>query len=89
MNAKKAKLLRKAILPDRAETGMSRGAFLRGLTRYEEKFRKKYVLEFPRDPDTGKEREPFEWITSTKFLDPNSPRGLYKTIKRRYLRGQS
>jgi hypothetical protein len=82
MNAKKLKLLRRSMLPGREETGISRGAFLRALTQYTEDKVKKFVLQFPLDEE-GNEVEDFEWHTSTKVLDPNCPRGLYKNLKRK------
>ena len=78
MSGKKFKAIRKAYIPGREETGISRGAFIRALTQYDKTNRKGFTYQYT-DPET----EDFSWETYTAVLDKNCPKGLYKTVKRR------
>jgi len=81
MNEKRAKRLRKALLPGREDTGMSRGAFMRGVKDYTDTNVKGFVLEFP-EVEPGQGRPEFRWTTQTTRLTDDSPRAMYKRFKR-------
>lgn len=78
MNEKKTKALRKAMVPGRGTTGMSRGAFVRLLTKYNRLVRKRVLCRDVYDKDG--EQVVLDYYTQT--LDPECPRGKLQAIKR-------
>ena len=80
MNAKKAKKLRKALLPGKEDTGMSRGQFMREVKDYANTNVKRFVMEFPgAEPGTTAE---FRHTTQTTQLTKDAPRAMYKRFKK-------
>jgi hypothetical protein len=77
MNEKKVKLLRKHLCPPRSETGMSRGAFMRLLTRYERKVHRRFMVEWPLQKLFGL----LEIDIYTQTLNKDCPRALVKQFK--------
>lgn len=77
MNSKKAKALRRALIPSREITGISRGTFLRGLTRYISRVVKRIKHVDSEDPKKF-------WVEEKESitLDPECPRAKYQLIKR-------
>jgi hypothetical protein len=77
MNEKKVKALRKALCPPKSETGMSRGAFMRLLTRYEQKIYRRSSHWWPLAELFG----PFVVDYYTQTLNKDCPRALVKQFK--------
>ena len=80
MNAKKAKALRRALIPGKEDTGLSRGDFMRGVKQYTDTNVKGFVMELPgAEPGTTAE---FRHSTQTTKLTEDSPRSMYKRFKK-------
>ena len=79
MNQKKAKRIRRAILPAKTKTGMSRGRFMRLLTTHkEENTGSVKYISWPLQQVYGK----IPYKCKRLRVDPDCPRGKYLQIKR-------
>ena len=80
MNAKRAKRLRKALVPGRSVSGISRGRLMRELTKYDRTIHRRLSVAWPLQELFG----PIQIDYYTLRNIPDSPRGMYRKFKRKY-----
>ena len=76
MSHSRAKRIRQAIVPERSETGMSRGEFVRMLTQYDAKIHK--VVRFEKAFNGEDFDVPYHTIT----VKPDCPRGMIRKFSK-------
>jgi hypothetical protein len=79
MRGKKAKAIRRALVPGRDKTGMSRGTFVRLLTQYERVVRKRVLVQWPLQVLFGP--IPVDYYTQT--LNKDCPRAKIQDFKKK------